>query len=99
MRHCPSCGGIIGKDCFNPIECAEITERQAQQNSQDWYEKGKVDGSVGIIENPTLYEIKYGNEIKILISGVNVQILNAVNGWGHNCKNEITLTEINEMPF
>jgi hypothetical protein len=25
MRTCPSCGGIIGRDCFNPIECAEIT--------------------------------------------------------------------------
>lgn len=25
MRSCPSCGGIIGLDCFNPVECAEIT--------------------------------------------------------------------------
>lgn len=27
MRSCPSCGGIIGRDCFNPIECAEISRR------------------------------------------------------------------------
>lgn len=31
MRSCPSCGGIIGRDCFNPIECAQIT---ASINSQ-----------------------------------------------------------------
>jgi len=22
---CDSCGGVIGRDCFNPIECAQIT--------------------------------------------------------------------------
>jgi hypothetical protein len=26
-RTCPSCGGIIGRDCFNPMECAMITAR------------------------------------------------------------------------
>lgn len=26
MKHCSSCGGILGRDCFNPIECAQITE-------------------------------------------------------------------------
>ena len=25
MSHCPSCGGILGRDCFNPAECAEIS--------------------------------------------------------------------------
>ena len=24
---CNSCGGIIGRDCFNPEECAYISER------------------------------------------------------------------------
>jgi len=23
---CPSCGGVIGRDCFNPQECAQITQ-------------------------------------------------------------------------
>jgi hypothetical protein len=27
MAHCPSCGGILGRDCFNPIECADISNR------------------------------------------------------------------------
>ncbi len=28
MKNCPSCGGIIGQDCFNPDECAQITQQQ-----------------------------------------------------------------------
>lgn len=32
MKTCPSCGGIIGQDCFNPDECAWIT--QAQEAAQ-----------------------------------------------------------------
>jgi DNA repair protein RadC len=30
-KHCPSCGGVIGLDCFNPRECMEITVSQASQ--------------------------------------------------------------------
>ncbi len=26
MRTCQSCGGVIGRDCFNPIECMMITQ-------------------------------------------------------------------------
>lgn len=35
MATCPSCGGIIGRDCFNPVECAQITASMNQQNSVD----------------------------------------------------------------
>ena len=31
MATCQSCGGIIGRDCFNPEECAWITQQQANQ--------------------------------------------------------------------
>jgi len=31
MSTCQSCGGIIGRDCFNPEECAWITQQQANQ--------------------------------------------------------------------
>jgi hypothetical protein len=34
MKYCQSCGGIIGKDCFNPGECAQITQSM-QNNSND----------------------------------------------------------------
>jgi hypothetical protein len=28
---CSSCGGVVGRDCFNPQECAEISAMQAMQ--------------------------------------------------------------------
>ncbi len=34
MSHCHSCGGAIGRDCWNPQECAEITERMAMEGRQ-----------------------------------------------------------------
>lgn len=33
MSVCQSCGGIIGRDCFNPQECAEITHAMNQQQA------------------------------------------------------------------
>lgn len=33
MTTCPSCGGIIGRDCFNPSECAAITQDMAARAS------------------------------------------------------------------
>lgn len=35
MRTCPSCGGVIGRDCFNPEECAWIEQQQSQQAQHD----------------------------------------------------------------
>lgn len=29
MSVCQACGGVIGRDCFNPQECMEITQQQA----------------------------------------------------------------------
>lgn len=41
MSTCPSCGGILGRDCWNPQECAEIT-------AQIWQEgTGSADGALG----------------------------------------------------
>jgi hypothetical protein len=39
MNICQSCGGVIGRDCFNPQECAWISqqmqvEQQVQQRLQ-----------------------------------------------------------------
>ena len=28
---CPSCGGVLGIDCFNPIECAAITHMMQRE--------------------------------------------------------------------
>jgi dihydrodipicolinate synthase/N-acetylneuraminate lyase len=34
MSMCHGCGGAIGRDCFNPQECEEITRSMANQYSQ-----------------------------------------------------------------
>lgn len=31
MEVCPSCNGVIGRDCWNPAECATITQDMAAQ--------------------------------------------------------------------
>lgn len=31
MATCSSCGGVLGRDCFNPQECAEITQQMEHQ--------------------------------------------------------------------
>ncbi|HEY3526166.1 MAG TPA: hypothetical protein VGK47_08215 [Nitrososphaeraceae archaeon] len=35
MRTCPSCGGVLGRDCFNPADCAQISASIAGNNSND----------------------------------------------------------------
>lgn len=34
MDHCFGCGGIIGRDCYNPAECVEISHRIDSDNEQ-----------------------------------------------------------------
>jgi len=31
---CPSCGGVLGLDCFNPVECAQIGNNNSGQEIQ-----------------------------------------------------------------
>lgn len=31
MTTCHGCGGVIGRDCFNPAECEEITRDMARK--------------------------------------------------------------------
>lgn len=38
MTTCPSCGGLLGRDCFNPQECAEITSDMARQALEQRFE-------------------------------------------------------------
>lgn len=33
MSTCPSCGGILGRDCFNPQECAWIIQSMQAEMS------------------------------------------------------------------
>lgn len=34
MTTCPTCGGTIGVDCFNPEECAYITEAMNREQGR-----------------------------------------------------------------
>jgi hypothetical protein len=39
---CNSCGGLIGRDCFNPQECAWITESMNNQPVEQEEQLGVV---------------------------------------------------------
>lgn len=30
MATCDGCGGVVGRDCFNPVECAQIAHQMEQ---------------------------------------------------------------------
>lgn len=34
MRTCGSCGGVLGRDCFDPQECAFITQQMVKEYDQ-----------------------------------------------------------------
>lgn len=36
MATCQGCGGIIGRDCFNPTECLWISQQQQQDNGEQY---------------------------------------------------------------
>lgn len=40
MRRCPSCDGVIGVDCFNPEECAQIGYQQEMQRQHQQEQMG-----------------------------------------------------------
>lgn len=55
MATCNSCGGVIGRDCFNPEECAWITHQQEIQQQQKHYLlKKRVDELEKIIQKAGL---------------------------------------------
>ena len=51
MAICNGCGGIIGRDCFNPQECEWITQQQANQSYQLSDEIQHIKGNVYAIAN------------------------------------------------
>lgn len=38
MNRCPGCGGVVGRDCFNPVECQQISISQQQYAVYDSYQ-------------------------------------------------------------
>jgi len=43
MSRCPSCGGVIGKDCYNPTECAQISYKEIE------YDNYVLQGKINIL--------------------------------------------------
>jgi len=41
MRTCPGCGGVVGRDCFNPVECVDISNRIQEDNLRRLEEASK----------------------------------------------------------
>jgi len=37
MARCNSCGGVLGRDCFNPMDCAMISAREDSYERQRLY--------------------------------------------------------------
>lgn len=58
MSRCPSCGGILGRDCFNPIECAQITASMNDEQIVQPY-AGALRECKKCQQKLTEHEIKY----------------------------------------
>lgn len=41
--NCPACGGVVGRDCFNPEECMAITRDMADRYQQQHDAAGRLD--------------------------------------------------------
>ena len=46
MSTCQSCGGVIGRDCFNPQECAWITQAMQAEMAAQQAVAERLDGVV-----------------------------------------------------
>lgn len=69
MSICHGCGGIIGRDCFNPIECEQITRSMAAAyQTQPDYQR-QIDELT--ISNQELLEV-LKDAIKVMESASNV---------------------------
>ncbi len=84
MNMCNSCGGIIGRDCFNPVECEWITQ---EMNKNAYQEASKVPELEKKIEDfqyellPYMQQIDIDEQHIVFLTNRNEQLkqhLNAV---------------------
>lgn len=53
MNNCPACGGVIGRDCWNPQECAAITaQMQFEPPPVDLGQGDRLAGEVKLMNEP-----------------------------------------------
>lgn len=72
MAQCPSCGGILGRDCFNPIECAQISHSMQGYDTHELerqievLKKALIDNNIEIpnLEQPKIdYDPNYFDDL------------------------------------
>ena len=39
---CLGCGGVIGRDCYNPVECLEISNSNRHYEMEELYQKVEI---------------------------------------------------------
>lgn len=68
MSRCSGCGGVVGRDCFNPVECLWITdsinadnEQKAQQYDTVQYEYTNLRHELELA-NQTILSLQLANE-------------------------------------
>ena len=70
MAHCPSCGGIIGRDCFNPVECAQITASMQNNNYELELQIDRLEREIIMLRD---FIKSNGLEIPLDIEPINVE--------------------------
>lgn len=76
---CPSCNGVIGRDCFNPQECMAITQDQAAR----YREQSQAESNCDQCEAALIQcqgEIQYLNERIEAMNAVFGEIRMAIGG-------------------
>jgi dihydrodipicolinate synthase/N-acetylneuraminate lyase len=51
MTMCHGCGGVVGRDCFNPEECEQITRAMAEQSQHAAMERDQLKGELICMQN------------------------------------------------
>lgn len=62
MSICNGCGGIVGRDCFNPRECEWITQ---EMNNQAYQEAERVPKLIKELENDYYNQLSLLQQIEI----------------------------------
>ena len=50
-RICKGCGGVLGRDCFNEIDCMEISRRQEMDNQDMLNRFYELESKIDLLEN------------------------------------------------
>lgn len=53
MSRCQGCGGVVGRDCFNPVECLQIAQSMMWNDGQQYQQElAQLKNEVYVREQP-----------------------------------------------